>query len=692
MQGFLKVAPVLVLASVVAGWQAQPSATPKNSNPPSTTNPATSTTAPSSRPVIPRRFGQGAKVEIDEHGTGNWRPGTVRRAGRYHYYVNFDGWSEFFNKWIPDERVRARDPNKQYPPAPPQNNGSGNGRPIPPEPPAPAPKPVEVARDPDPTPPTAATPSTQNTPGQDAPSPEVATTDAAREGVRIVDYRAAEVEFKPDGLEYPRPPVKAIDLRPYENSNARKLNPAAILPGAEGREVIVVSHEGLTADNKKFFRLEILDIAQGRALGTADLLPGVIPIGVSKDGKRVAAKILNDRNTAKVLAVYELKPGVARQLGAFAPFQGEKGDGSVLFAVPLDDTRVFAFGNRGEVGVYEVTPGRRPEDAKVRAIWESPNKGPAQPTALSPNLDYIAIPRDGGVSIIRASDGLCAARIPKAQGFLCFSPKGDRLAAVNGYILSVFDIASGKRIQNALTALEIKPIEYNPFWLTNDLIFLNGQTVVDVNLGLPVWRLKMPETPSGLMLGWFVSLYPPVDVRAKAKFRAAPPPLAEMQAAAAKLKDADAFDFRPGDVVKLEISAPDDQIRARIEATLRKQLAAVGVNINPFGRSTIRASVTAGPSRTQKYRNFRTGEDREVSIPSRIAKFEWEVNGRIVYSASQPFEAYTSMVDTSRGQSIEEAIQKNMPTCESFFDRSFPIDLVVPKPEYVKPAEETTLP
>lgn len=665
-----------------------------------------STTAPAPQ-NRPQRFPVGTKVEADEHGHGRFVAAVVKRVGKHHYYVGFDGWNDFFDRWVPFERVRAREPGKVYDtPAPRPRGRNDRPNPVPPEPPAPAATAVEVDRGPatgrDGTAQTEAGDPASGAGGTtgsgtgDAKTPDTPDVPGpARDATTVVDATAAIGGFEPD----PRGTTKAIrptELRAYEQNNAKRLSFEGLLRGPEIVDLMVVTHRGSdpkAALGSWFYRVETVDLGAGKSLGTADLPGGMVPLAVSGDARRLTARAEGSGARAReVVGFFELRPAVVKPLATFAPFEAGK---EVGFAVPVAEDRVLAASADGTVGVFEVRAGAKPEAANVRAVWESPVQGrEASPVALSPNLKFVAVHRAGGLAVLRVSDGACVSRVENVPvGYVSWSPGGTKLAVTQGAMLSVYDlVAGGERVTRVALSLETVATHLPTMWLSDDLLVVNAGTVVAVPDGLPVWRLKLP--PTGPAMGIGASLVTAISERdakgVRTQLRATALPVDRMREVAAR-GTKDAFEYRPGDAVRLEVLHEDEEARKQIESHVRKWLSAEGVKVRDDAKAVVRAKVTPGPSRQQRMRNMRNGQETEVSIPSRIARLEWAVGGWTVSGTERRFEA-SGFVQAREGADVNAEVRKTLPSGTTFFETAtLPLDTSILRAERLRPVGETTV-
>lgn len=671
-------------------------------------------TAPAGGPASrPRRFAVGTKIEADEHATGRFIPGVVKRVGKAHYYVGFDGWSDTFDKWLPFDQVRAREPGKVYEtPRPTPRMPNERPRPVPPEPVTADAGAVEVRRDPGGA--TAAGGSAGGSAGDSSgggagseggaggvtdggagATTAPAEAGAGREGTIAVDASNAVGGFEPDGRGAVRP-LRPVELRAYEQNNARRLSFEGMLRGPEIVDVMVVAHRGSdpkAAFGSWFYRLETVDLSAGKSVGTVDLPGGMKPISVSGDGRRLAAVSEGTgRRNGEVVGFYELRPAAVKPLARFAPF----GSGTaVAFAVPVGEDRLAAATGDGAVAVFEVKAGPRPEAATVRAVWESPApaQGALSPVAFSSNLKHIAVHRSGGIAVLRTSDGACVARIENVPvGSVSWAPDGTKLAVVQGAVLSVYDLkAGGERVMKVATSLETATSHLTTIWLADDLVVVDAETVVEVSSGLPVWRLKLPDA-GGPAMGVGANVVTAKAERDAKGVRTRLNPVAlpvDQMRAVAKGAGPEAFDYRPGDAVRLEVSHEDDSARKAIEASVRKWLAAEGIKVRDDAKSVLKASVAGGPSRQQRMRNMRTGQETEVTIPSRVARLEWSLGGKSVSVQERRYEA-SGLVQAREGTDVNAEVRKTLPSGEEFFTGArAPLDTAIPKAEWLTPKGET---
>lgn len=629
-------APVWV--PVLAAWvgtllaSAQESAAPPPADPPPVASAPT-------RPA--REFRVNDKVLAQEK-SGRWSPATVKRIGRHHYYVSYDGWPDSWDEWVADARVRRRDTDTPQPQAwkPPPGH---RAKPIPPEPM-----------------PTATSPAAEASAAvEDTPLP-------AGDPLVLTIETPATSNYVPDAAPAaaPRPPLN-LALR----GGSRGPFDAASALLTSGQWAAVVWTDGAPGDNPYAPVVERVDLAAGQALGLVTMPPGTKVLAIAPDGKRVAGTRDGwGMHTPTELRVVELTG--QRRLMRFRAFQSAQSDvwdgiDEVRFA---GSDLVIARSRGGSIAAFDVS-GELP-----RALWKTDHPAGAAAFDVSAGGRYVAVMVGPALLVVEAATGAVVARDPgvgawltAAAGALRFSPAGERLAVVAGGWVHVSRLAGEAGTAISIYAPAAGADGTFPVGFVGEGQFLSpGGVLIDLDAGVPLWsyvltggvRNSILTAARGLL--WTRHQDGPRESTTRLHSLALP----DAGAAGASKSLAsrqDLWSVQPGMAVAIDIelgpwsehadTVREGLIRAARDAGLVPRTPEAAPN-----RAELRlvATLEPGDSRQVPYQLIGRGTET-IGVQERRWRVRLERDGQMLWEQAG-IDGAPAMITVREGQSVEQAV------------------------------------
>lgn len=616
-----------------------------------------STTPPTSVPARPFRMGE--KVMAQEK-SGAWSPATIKRVGKTHFYVSYDGWPDSWDEWVPDSRVKTRPPGTptRDPWKAPRNH---KPNPIPPEPSA---VPGAANRD--------AAPATPAAPPVDATNAETPSFDTP------------SAVFAADPATPRNYPTLNLPLKADPRSNFD--NPTALLTA--GTTAAIVHTDSAPGDNPYAPRLELFDLATARSIGIVQLPANTKPLALSPDGKTaLAAPDAWALHNNPTLILLDINKPVATEISRFTPFTDGDSDAwnHVDLATFVSPTLIAAVSRGGRFSIIDLSA------TPPRALWGFPDARPV--IAISPNGRYVASTSKGTVALIEAATGRTSLIFPiTGVTALAYSPDGNRLAIQQGDRILVYTLTPTELILDTSLARK-SGTDSSLSFVSNDLLLLGERRLLHVPSGLVTWTYKPPpgkSLPIDTHANRLVYLVPEVQ-KSPVKLRSlALPDPAATAAIPGLLKRNDAYIIQPGTAVALDVQTPEAPDAApAVTAGLTDEIARAGLKLDPAAPIKLVARLEGGETKNVPYRLIGRA-DQTASIRERKWRIALELNGQTLWEQSGK-DAPPAIIQIKEGQSIDDAIRAARATPESLFSgTSIPRRLA--KPELADGAGETTLP
>jgi WD40 repeat protein len=483
-------------------------------------------------------------------------------------------------------------------------------------------------------------------------------------GVKVLDMTPAESTWKLT------PPVTAsgdlkpevVRLPPKSDFFEKPTGLAISLPAKKA--VVGYSLNKPGQNDGGSTRLVMIDLANGKVLGSATSPGQFAVVALADDGNRIVVRrddFAGDKKDR--LEVWTLDGSSVRKLARWVPYDdAQHGDREVKWAALLADGRLATCSGGGRIAVWDLDP--------VKPAYQLTIKGGTVP-ALSPDRKLIAFAEDKEVGVLDAAAGqVLATRDLTSTPFaaLAFSPDGKRLACAGMNRLYVWDTATG----DLQKEFEVQRVHVGSkiVFTSSDYVLLGGTTLLDLERQVRLWDYPGGEAATAAGgVTWFVAAEggdrsPGGLVGVKLPQEAV---LARLKKAMA---EPDFFVLKPGTMVAIDVTGLADRDRQDdVAAALKKKLETAGFEVGTAGKITLKASTEKGKEREVSYHMFGTPHfaNKTYKVKEYRSKLEFDYQGKPAWSAAVnniPF-----FVHLDRGETIEQYLTKNEKTNYDWFDR-----------------------
>jgi hypothetical protein len=239
---------------------------------------------------------------------------------------------------------------------------------------------------------------------------------------------------------------------------------------------------------------------------------------------------------------------------------------------------------------------------------------------------------------------------------MAFNAAGTLLSVTGAQRVSIVDVASGRVAREVpIPPKFVQNLKPGTTWLPSGYLLLSNRYLVSPSQRLVIWGYLFPrgtKVESYAGTTWFVGGGTGPLSLCSVKL-----PHDQAKSAAPPVKVEDLLVFRKGDQVAIDLStdAPAD-VRDKIQASLEKQVKAMGLTVGGGGPVRIVASTAAGETRNMEYRVFGRGV-QSVSVTEKIHTLRVELDGKEVWKATSKAGA-SFIVSARKGQSLDDAIRE----------------------------------
>lgn len=431
---------------------------------------------------------------------------------------------------------------------------------------------------------------------------------------------------------------------------------------------------------KSFSRLEALDLRQRRVVARSNIVGSGTLCRLSPSGSRllvISQDGLHDRKAR--VTVYGLAAGKTTEQATWWPYaSADHWQNAMPGAEWIDDDRLLTINSWGMLVVWRLD-GKTP-----RAIYQIDGDDYSS-AALSPGRAQFAFATSRGMEIFRAEDGELLARMSEsrgASGTPVFNAKGDRLAAVSGKRIYVWNTTTGdlEREFDCSNLAGGGSLD----WLDDSHLLVGGTDVVDIERRLLLWRYELSGGLSQYDYGrlWVVTTVG--NGRGLMPVQLMQP---EVLATAEKLNADEILALKPGAKVSLEVALGGEQ-HAKGDAALRAAVTKSGMTVEDGQPIRIRAQMVTGNSATQQYGRTMLSDNREsATVTEQRYEVELLIDGQSAWKQSSVLQSAhaPSMVFKKEGESAQQAIDRENQQRMAGYQFGVTLPRYVVHPKYAGP-------
>ncbi len=305
----------------------------------------------------------------------------------------------------------------------------------------------------------------------------------------------------------------------------------------------------------------------------------------------------------------------------------------------------------------------------------------SEPPAFSGNLKYMAIPQSGKVVVLETATG----RIVKATSTgstlvpgVAFHPGGGMLAicASNQYL--IWDCGADRIVSEAVTTdhLGSWPLD----WIGNKTFRSSLGSLVDVELGMPVWKYNIGAASKPLVIGNRLLTTTRLPL---ATLCSLPIPHQSAKEGMERLMRAgdEAMLVRRGSEVSIAVEGVSADDASRIEEALSAAATKAGWSVNRSAPIRLVAKIGRGETEELKYRSM-LDASRKISV-AKITPFTADLEIRdtsnVLWKRSSTNHV-PRMLRLQEGETVQDAVKRYEKPDPGFFAR-LSLPPRIPKPE-----------
>ncbi len=454
--------------------------------------------AAASKPV-PQQFRINEKVEVKWGGL--WRDAVIMNYRNEWYLVRY-GNNSFFKEWVEPWRVRTVGSKQDdIGSAKPNNRKAEEGPP--PEKPGPAPEPMfKRTRDDaaDAGAPARQKPDTVSRTGRANPQKKDWPRDLDPALAEDATYRSFKRLPNRSGAAEPQKKLAHFDALP-----AVDIQPVQTLLN---NPVSASSQVHIAALGKRGFIFEpasppftpeatliVIDLAEGKVLGTTQIPDVVELLDVSPSGTRVALRINRDKQSnenpttadpSKKMPIVDIwsvtqngEEVSCKQDFFFIPFAGDMFYGVQQAFFSDDDHLISLAGFGGKIMWSDLQ--------KKQSIDLNNHMGNGN-IIMTPGRTMLAVSTLSTLSFFNLRNGQCIASYNcPTMNNITFTPDGQKIIGINGDSFYVMDLSNGQ--VNDFPAYGLKPQHLAA--ISNKHVMAENGIVFDITTGIALWKYKM---------------------------------------------------------------------------------------------------------------------------------------------------------------------------------------------------------
>lgn len=272
-------------------------------------------------------------------------------------------------------------------------------------------------------------------------------------------------------------------------------------------------------------------------------------------------------------------------------------EGDYKFAKLVNDDQLFTIDGKGQAVVWDWR--------SAKAQYQFQAHAHAIP-ALSANKRQIAVAVTTGIMIIDLESGkpLGTLATDKRVTMMAFSRDGSKMASIQNGNLAIWDLADGSLIDE-FAVNGITPFNPSLAWVDDENIMVNGSTLVNYRLRVPVWNYtvkngSMPLRPSKGGRFWYAvkgsegrGTLIPIEI-----------PQQEVVDVASNYDPEDFLVIKPGMTLSIRMNLPFNQAdQQKVYDALAAKLEANGCTVDPSSPIVLNCFTEKGKTETREYQN-----------------------------------------------------------------------------------------
>ena len=330
----------------------------------------------------------------------------------------------------------------------------------------------------------------------------------------------------------------------------------------------------------------------------------------------------------------------------------------------INEKQLFTIDNKGQAAVWDW------QNAKAEYYFQAHNH--AQP-AISANGKQIAVAINTGIMIIdlatRKPLGTLATK--KRVTGMAFSRDGSRMASIQNGNLAIWDLITGKLVDE----FSVHGVSsHNPSlaWADDENILMNGTTLVNYRLRVPVWIYKLQGGSVKLSGGkggrfWYSSKKILIPVKI---------PQQEVKEVSSVYDPEDFLVVKPGMKIAIRMQLPfGQQDNQKIFESLAAKLEANGCTVDPNSSIVLNCYTEKGKTQTREYQNrggfgrpFGGGSEKVTFTPTYC--YIQLSRGNEVYWKQSVSSGPGMMMFLGEGESAQQAANKQSKPSPHFFSNA----------------------
>ena len=315
----------------------------------------------------------------------------------------------------------------------------------------------------------------------------------------------------------------------------------------------------------------------------------------------------------------------------------------------------------------------------------------AEPPAFTGSKRYMAVSQGARVTVLETASGEVLRSLTSGQSVpagVAFDPSGGRLAICRANQYLVWDWLQDRVVAEAVTTDQLGSAPLA--WLSATQFRTALGSVVDVDLGMPVWKYSLGAAADPLVMGdKLVTLVS--SPQASLVSIAVPHPAATAGLQQLMAAGDEALLVRPGAKVAIAVEGVAGEDADAIVAALTTAAEKAGWKVSRRAGITLVASIGRGDEQELRYRMMggRTQNTSTATLVPFTADLQIRSGAAVLWQRSSTNHV-PSMLRLEEGETVQEAVKRYEKPDPGFFERLV-LPPRIPRPEVADQIGMSTL-
>lgn len=317
----------------------------------------------------------------------------------------------------------------------------------------------------------------------------------------------------------------------------------------------------------------------------------------------------------------------------------------------------------------------------AQLLYSIANVRATEPPAFSGSQRYMAVPHGGSVSILETATGALVRTFETGQSVtagVAFHPNGGFVAVCSSNQYLVWDWLEDRVVSQAVTTDQLG--SFPIAWLNPTQFRTALGSVIDLDLGMPVWKYHLGAAASPHLIG---NTLVTVATSPKATLVALAVPHPAAEQALRKLMGAgdEAMLVRPGSKVAIAVEGVTGDDATAVEQALAAAAEKAGWKVSRRAPVTLVARIGRGEQQQLNYRMMGSGSRNTSTATLTPFTADLEIrSGQGVLWQRSSTNHVPSLLRLEEGETVQDAVTRYEKPDPGFFGR-LQLPPRIPKPD-----------